>query len=73
MIGIQADAIVNDHVYIPVHGLAVKASGGVRYGLNDRTAVHVAVGRIEARSSAGNRFTAGTVGVGLDYRFSMPG
>ncbi|MEO8299469.1 MAG: hypothetical protein ABI574_16855, partial [Burkholderiales bacterium] len=81
MIGIQADAIVNDHVYIPlqaavatntylgypgygellagiglqsrtargdhwqvfgqvmggtnVHGLAVKASGGVRYGLND--------------------------------------
>ena len=118
MIGIQADAIINDHWYIPlqaavayntylgypgygellagigvqsstasgarwqlfgqlmagtnIHGLALKASGGLRYGLSDRTALHVSAGRIEARSAAGNRFTAGSVGVGLDYRFSVP-
>jgi hypothetical protein len=118
MVGIQADAIVNDRWYIPlqasvaystylgypgygellagiglqsrvepgehlqafgqlmagtnVHGLAVKASGGLRYGLSDRVALHAALGRIEARSAAGNRFVAGSVGVGLDYRFSIP-
>lgn len=118
MIGIQADAILGDHWYIPlqaavayntylgypgygellagigvqsstatgqrwqvfgqlmggtnIHGLALKASGGLRYGLNDRTAVHVSAGRIEARSAAGNRFTAASLGIGLDYRFSVP-
>jgi hypothetical protein len=119
MIGIQADAIVSDRLYIPlqasvaystylgypgygellagiglqsrldpgerlqvfgqlmagtnVHGLAVKAGGGVRYGLSDGMAVQLAAGRIEARSAAGNRFIANSVGVGLEYRFSIPG
>ncbi len=118
MIGIQADAILNEHWYIPVqasvaynaylgypgygellagiglqsradpgdrwqvfgqlmagtnvHGLGVKASGGLRWGLNDRTALHLTAGRFETRSAAGNRFTANSLGLGLDYRFSIP-
>jgi hypothetical protein len=118
MIGIQADAIVNDHWYIPlqaavatstylgypgygellaglgvqsrtdpgerwqvfgqllagtnVHGLAAKASAGLRYALSDRVALHVTAGRIAARSAAGNHFTANSMGLGLDYRFSIP-
>jgi hypothetical protein len=56
-----------------VHGLAAKASGGIRYGLSDGMALHLAVGRIEARSAAGNRFIANSLGLGLDYRFSIPG
>jgi predicted secreted protein len=118
MIGIQADAIINDHWYIPlqgaaaystylgypgygellggiglqsradrddrwqafgqlmagtnVHGVAVKGSGGLRYGLSDRVALSMSAGRIVAKSSAGNRFVANSVAVGLDYRFSIP-
>jgi hypothetical protein len=118
MIGIQADAIVNDRWYIPlqaavatstylgypgygellagigvqslahrgerlqafgqlmagtnIHGLAVKASGGLRYALSERVAVNLAAGHIEARSAAGNRFIAHSLGLGLDYRFSVP-
>ncbi len=118
MIGIQADAMLDDRWYIPlqasvatstylgypgygellagiglqsrtgpgdrvqvfgevlagtnVHGLGVKANGGVRYSLNDRTALHLRAGHFEARSAAGNRFSAHSVGLGLDYRFSIP-
>jgi hypothetical protein len=118
LIGIQADTIISDRVYIPlqasvatstylgypgygellagiglqsradpvgevqvfgqlmagtnVHGLGVKASGGVRYGLSDRLGLHLTAGRFQARSAAGNRFTANSVGLGLDYRFSIP-
>ena len=56
-----------------VHGLAVKGSGGLRYGLNDRLALNMNAGRIVARSSAGNRFVANSVSFGLDYLFSTPG
>ena len=119
MIGIQADAILDDHWYIPlrgaaaystylgypgygellagiglqsradggsrlqafaqlmagtnVHGVAVKGSAGLRYGLSDRVALSTNAGRIVARSSAGNRFVANSVSFGVDYRFSMPG
>ena len=119
MIGIQADAIINHHWYIPlqgaaaysaylgypgygellagiglqsrieradrwqafgqlmagtnVHGLAAKGSVGVRYLLNDRLALSVNAGHIVAKSSGGNRFTANSLGLGLDYSFSMPG
>ena len=119
MLGIQADALVDDHWYVPlqaavaysaylgypgygellagvgvqsqakpvggvqffgqlmaganVHGPAAKASLGLRYGLSDRLALHLAAGRIAARSSAGQRFSADSVGLGLDYRFSVPG
>ena len=118
MIGLQVDAIINEHWYIPlhgtvayntylgypgygevlagigvqtradpgdrlqlfgqlmagtnVHGRAAKVGAGVRYVLNDRTSLHLAVGRLEARSAAGNRFTADSLALGLDYRFSLP-
>jgi hypothetical protein len=55
-----------------VHGLAMKAGGGLRYSLDDRMALQVAAGRIEARNSSGARFTANSVALGLDYRFSTP-
>ena len=55
-----------------VHGKAAKLSAGVRYILNDRLAVHLAAGRLEARKSDGARFGANNVAVGLDYRFSLP-
>ena len=55
-----------------VHGLAVKADTGLRYGLSDRAALRVAVGHIEARSKAGNRFTANSLSFGFDYLFSLP-
>ena len=54
------------------HGLAVKGSGGLRHGLSDRVALSIDAGRIEAKSSAGNRFVANSVGSGLNYRFSIP-
>jgi hypothetical protein len=56
-----------------VHGPAVKASAGVRYAFGDRLALHLAAGRIAARGSSGGRFSANSVGLGLDYRFSIPG
>lgn len=56
-----------------VHGVAVKGSAGLRYGLSDRLALSMSAGRIEARSSAGNRFVANSVSLGLDYFFSTPG
>lgn len=55
-----------------VHGLAVKGSAGLRYALDDRTALSLNGGRIVARSAAGNRFTANSVSFGLDYRFATP-
>ena len=55
-----------------VHGLAVKAGAGLRYGLNDRLALRVTAGHIEARSAAGNRFTANSLSLGFDYLFSLP-
>ena len=55
-----------------VHGLAVKAGAGLRYGLTDRAALRATVGHIEARSKAGNRFTANSLSFGFDYMFSLP-
>ena len=56
-----------------VHGRAAKASVGLRYGLSDRLALHLTAGRIEASGSAGQGFRADSLGLGLDYRFSIPG
>ena len=52
--------------------LAVKADAGLRYSMSDRAALRVAVGHIEARSKAGNRFTANSLSFGFDYMFSLP-
>ena len=55
-----------------VHGKAVKASAGLRWLLDDRLALALSVGRIEARRAGGGRFTADNLAFGLDYRFSVP-
>jgi hypothetical protein len=55
------------------HGPAVRANAGLRYGLSDRLALDLAAGRIEARRSTGQRFSANSLSLGLDYRFSIPG
>ena len=79
-IGLQSRAGPGDRVQVfgqlmagaNVHGRAAKASAGLRYGLSDRLALHLAAGRIEARGSAGQRFGANSFDLGLDYRFSIP-
>jgi hypothetical protein len=55
-----------------VHGPGVKISGGMRYLLNDRVSLHLAAGQITTRSSTGGRFSANSLGIGLDYRFAVP-
>lgn len=55
-----------------VHGLAVKAGVGLRWGLGERTALRVAAGHIQARSASGNRFVADSLMIGVDYKFSTP-
>lgn len=54
-----------------VHGPGYKASGGLRYLLSDRLALQLSAGHIETRKSANRRFSADTLGIGLDYRFSV--
>lgn len=55
-----------------VHGKAAKASAGLRYIVNERLALNLSVGHIEARSAGGGHFSADTLAAGLDYRFSIP-
>ncbi len=55
-----------------VHGKAAKASAGVRWLLDERLALNLSVGRIEARSAGGGQFKADNVALGLDYRFAIP-
>jgi hypothetical protein len=55
-----------------VHGPAVKASAGLRYLIDERWSVQASAGRFEARKSAGKRFSANSLALGLDYRFSIP-
>jgi hypothetical protein len=55
-----------------VHGLGYKLSGGLRYLLNDRLSLQLAAGHIDTRKSDGRRFSAHSLGFGLDYRFAVP-
>ena len=55
-----------------VHGKSAKAGVGARWLLDDRLALNLGIGRIEARSAGGGQFKADNVSVGLDYRFSVP-
>jgi hypothetical protein len=55
-----------------VHGLGVKVSGGLRVLLSDRFSLHLAAGHIETRKSDDRRFSAHSLGIGLDYRFAVP-
>jgi hypothetical protein len=80
-IGLQSRADPGDRAQVfgqvmvgtNVHGRAAKASAGLRCVLDDGLALHVSVGRIEARNSTGQRFRANSLGLGLEYRFSIPG
>jgi hypothetical protein len=56
-----------------LHGRAAKASLGTRVFLNDRLSLSVVAGRIAAQSASGNRFSANSLALGLETRFSFPG
>ncbi|KAB2871227.1 MAG: hypothetical protein HS128_24160 [Ideonella sp.] len=119
MLSAQLDAIVGDHVYIPIqgavayeayreypgygellagvglqsknekdnplqffgqllggtnaHGPVVKASVGVNVGLGDRLALYASIGKTIAAPSNKTNFRSDNLGLGLTYRFSMPG
>jgi hypothetical protein len=55
-----------------VNGPGVKVSGGGRYLFNDRLAFQLAMGQTVTRGSAGQRFSAQSFGIGIDYRFAVP-
>ncbi len=55
-----------------VHGPAVKFGGGLRYGLSDHWAVQLSAGKTVALKSAGKGFSADSIALGLDHRFSIP-
>jgi len=56
-----------------LHGPTAKLSAGTRVILNDRLSLSVAAGKVVARSSSGNRYSADSLGLALESRFSMPG
>ena len=63
---------------INVHGLITKPAVGVNYSLSDRLALYAQVGKTVSVNAAHlyperYRFNATNVGVGLTYRFSLPG
>ena len=63
---------------INVHGVIAKPAIGVNYGLGDRLAIYAQVGRTTSVNVAHlyperYRFSATHVGLGLTYRFSLPG
>lgn len=55
-----------------VHGKSGKLGAGLRFLMNERLATSLSVGRIEARSPSGGRYSANNVVLGLDYRFAIP-
>ncbi|HEX6016886.1 MAG TPA: hypothetical protein VFZ28_02195 [Burkholderiaceae bacterium] len=119
MLSAQLDAIVGDHVYIPIqgavayeayrdypgygellagvglqskydrdnplqffgqllggtnaHGPVVKASIAMNIGLSDRLAIYASAGKTVAAPSNKTDFKSDNLGLGLTYRFSMPG
>ena len=56
-----------------LHGPAAKASLGTRVFLSDSLSLSLVAGRIEAKSASGNRFSANSLAVALESRFSFPG
>jgi hypothetical protein len=61
-----------------VHGVVLKPQVGVNWSLGDRLALHAQAGRTIGIGSYGQsankeRFRANGLGVGLTYRFSLPG
>ena len=63
---------------INVHGVIAKPAIGANYGLSDRLAIYAQVGKTTSVNvahlyPARYRFEATNVGLGLTYRFSLPG
>lgn len=56
-----------------VHGPILKAGIGVNYGLSDQLAIRASVGKTKGPSSDGRNFKTDYVGLGMTYRFSIPG
>ena len=56
-----------------LHGRAAKASLGTRVFLSDRLSLSLVGGRVEAQSASGNRFSANSLALALETRFSFPG
>lgn len=55
-----------------VHGKSGKLNAGLRYLVDERLATSLSLGRIEAESPSGGRYSANNVVLGLDYRFAIP-
>ncbi|MFO1227908.1 hypothetical protein [Roseateles sp.] len=55
-----------------VHGKSGKLNAGLRYLVDERLATSLSLGRIEAKSPSGGRYSANNVVLGLDYRFAIP-
>ena len=55
-----------------VHGKGGKVGIGLRYLLDERLALSVSGGRIQARGSSGGRYRADNLVLGLDWRFAVP-
>ena len=56
-----------------VHGPVVKADIGMNYALSDQLAVRASVGQTRGPSSGGKNFKTDELGLGMTYRFSVPG
>ncbi len=80
-IGLQSRAAPDDRFQVfgqlmagaNLHGRAAKASLGARVFLNDRLSLSLAAGKVAAQSASGNRFSANSLAVALETRFSFPG
>ena len=46
---------------------------GANYGLSDRLAIRAALGAAQGPSSDGRNFKTNSAGLGMTYRFSLPG
>lgn len=55
-----------------VHGKSGKLNAGLRYLVDERLATSLSLGRIDAKSPSGGRYSANNVVLGLDYRFAIP-
>lgn len=55
-----------------VHGPEAKVSAGLRYLVSDEMSVHLSAGQVVAKGSGDRRFSANSLGIGVDYRFAVP-
>ena len=56
-----------------VHGPILKAGLGANYGLSDKLAIRASAGKTRGPSDGGRNFRTDYLGLGMTYRFSIPG